>query len=1078
MKRFPVCFLFVAAMLAGTAAVAQTGNFSTLSTEDGLPSAFISSVVTDREGAVWIGTANGLTKFSDGRIMTYSTVNGLAENAVRAMLYDSKGRLWLGHDNGEVTVYSGRAFTAFSPRVPVANKSILTIYEDRSGNIWFGSLGGGAACWTGESYVTLSRQDGLPGEGVFAIVQSRDGRYWFGTENGLVGMSVDTKEPQKTGVLLAETGIPSKLIRTLHEDRNGTIWVGTRDAGLFLYTPPRDGAPEGKYVRYDKTSGLPDNFVYALYRDRSGTMWIGTYGGGVAKFNTGRQQNARRFTVYGRSNGLPGNYIMSICEDQDGTFWFATNGNGAALLKPGSFQLYSKNEGLPGNTVFSVFQDSDGSYWFGTDGGLARLTPPSGARTHPVVTQFGGVKELGDKPVSSITSDGKGRLLVGMKNGGVVLFDPQAASASVLAGKDADGNGISAVVTDRNGLLWFGTDGNGVSVYDPRTRKTRTYTTRDGLPSNKVTSVFRDTTGTIWVATDQGLVKYNGTSFVAVSELKGLFCSALAEDRDGNLWVGTNGHGVWRINRTGVRQFTTATGLSSGYIRSLVYGNDNSLWIGNSNGADRMDLGNYSIRHYGRDEGLPNTDFNRNAVYRDRENNIWFGTEEGAIKYDPHNDRFVKAPSAGDLARLQVMLRDTSLLQKAVLSHDQNYLTFYFRDLTPEQQENVRYQYKLEGHDADWSPLSDQPSVSYNNLPYGKYAFKVRAVTLNGGWNTVPTVYEFEILPPLWQRPVLLISLSAGLLSLIGIIGFVRIRREKKQNEILERRVQERTRQLEEQKQQLVHEKEMVEVINLALEQARRDAEAANKAKSEFVARITHELRTPMNSIIGFTRRVLNKSNGTLDGKVRSELEIVYRNSHSLMTLINDILDISRIEAGKMSYSITRVDASTICADVVREFMPLAESKKIALHYVPSSQADVLCDPDRLRQILLNLVSNGVKFTEQGNVTVSLHAIEDGTQPATVIRVSDTGIGIEPEKQTVIFSAFEQVDPSRDQMKGGIGLGLAIAKKMALDMGGDLIVVSEPGRGSTFEVSLPAPAPGTPEQNDNRPPVSRRQPAL
>lgn len=1077
MKLFPVClYAIITLLLPGVAVFAQAGNFSTFSTDDGLPSAFVSSVVTDNSGAVWIGTANGLTKYTGGRVATYSTVNGLAENTVRASLYDSKGRLWIGHDNGEVSVYNGRAFAAFTPRVPVADKSILTIYEDRAGNIWFGSLGGGAVCWTGSSFITLTSRNGLPGDGVFTILHDRDGRYWFGTENGLVAMNVDTKDPKKTTVVVSETGIPSKLIRTLYQDKSGTIWIGTRDAGLFLYTPPRADTVPGKYSHYDKTNGLPDNFVYTLYHDHSGSMWVGTYGGGVAKFVSGsKPQNNRRFIVYNRSNGLLNNFVMSICEDGDGTFWFGTNGNGVSLLKPSGFQLYSKDNGLPGNVVFSVFQDTDGSYWFGTDEGLARLVPPSGAQTQPVITSFGSVSALGNKPVSSIASDGKGRLLIGMKNGGVTLFDPYAVSASVLAGKEV--SGVSSVIADNNGGLWFGTDGKGVSFYDPRTRKTRTYTTRDGLPSNKVTSIFRDSGGTLWVATDKGVLKYNGTSFVAVNELKGLFCTAITEDRTGTVWVGTNGQGVWKINSSGVKQFTTTSGISSGYIRSLAYGDDNSLWIGNSNGADRMDLGNYSIRHYGRDEGLPNADFNRNAVYRDKANNIWFGTGNGAIKYDPHNDKFVKAPSAGDIAKLQVMLRDTSLLQKAVLSHDQNYLTFYFRDLTPEQQGNVRYQYKLDGFDPDWSPMSDQPSVSYNNLPYGKYAFKVRAVTLNGGWNTAPTVYEFEILPPLWQRPSLLISLSVGILSLVAMIGFVRIRREKKQKEILEQKVQARTRELEEQKQQLVREKEVVEITNQALEQARREAEAASRAKSEFVAKITHELRTPMNSIIGFTRRVLNKNNTVLDSKVRSELEIVYRNSHSLMTLINDILDISRIEAGKMSYSIVETDAARICADVVREFVPLAESKKIGLQFIPSEHSAVVCDPERLRQIVLNLVSNGIKFTEQGEVTMSIHSAGDASRPMTVVRVADTGIGIEADKQNVIFSAFEQVDPSRDQMKGGIGLGLAIAKKMALDMGGDLTVVSESGQGSIFEVALPAPVNRTTDDGRKQSAIPQRQPA-
>lgn len=1035
---------------------AQTRTFSSLGTAEGLPSSYVLFIAESKKGeGIWAGTANGLVNFDEGKIEVYSTVNGLAEKSIRAGLYDSKGRLWLGHENGEVTLYNGKTFSALSPKVPVGNKAILTIYEDRSGNIWFGSLGGGVSCWNGKRFITISAEDGLPGAGVFSILQDEKGLYWFGTESGLVAMEIDGSG-RKTPVLVVDHAeLPSNLIRSLHREKNGDIWIGTRDAGLVLYTPPSAEKPHGEYVHYKKSDGLPDMFVYTLYRDRTGVLWIGTYGGGAAKFIPPTKAHTKgRFAVYNRKSGLTNNFVMGICEDSEGSMWFATNGGGVSVLKQSGFQTFSAEYGLPDNRVYAVQQDAAGAYWIGTAKGLVQFAPSSSGSIGFTARQYGMNEGLSDNNIQSLAVDNKGRLLVGTKKGQMNIIDPVTNAVTTVTKEGGKGR-ITSAITDKKGKLWFSTDGGGVSVYDSTNKELRTYTTKNGLASNKVLAMRYDAKGILWLATDKGLVRYDGQAFSPVAQLEGIPCTSLLEDPSGAMWVGTEGHGMWKIHGAEVQHLTTADGLSSNYVRSLAHGGNNSLWIGNGNGADRMDIANYSMRHYGRDQGLPDAEFHYNSMFLDKDSNIWFGTSVGAVRYNPSNDKFVKAPSVSDFANLQVMLRDTSLLQKAVLSYDQNSLTFYFRDLTPDQYKNVRYQYMLDGYDEDWSPLTDKPSVSYNNLSYGKYAFKVRAVTKDGGWNTAPAVYNFEIQPPLWQQFWFLIALSTGMVSFIALFGFVRIRREKRQKEVLEQKVIERTQQIEAQKQQILHEKERVEIVNRALEIAKQEAEEANRAKSEFIAKITHELRTPMNSIIGFTRRVLTKSRSVLDTRVQSELEIVYRNSHSLMTLINDILDISRVEAGKMSYTIVECDAVGICTDIVREFTPFAESKGIELRLVSDKQVPVICDPDRLRQILLNLVSNGVKFTEEGSVEVSLGAVERHRVPMMAIWVKDTGIGIELDRQEIIFSAFEQVNPTRDQMKGGIGLGLAIAKKMALDMQGDICVESELGKGSTFELVLP-----------------------
>jgi signal transduction histidine kinase len=643
-----------------------------------------------------------------------------------------------------------------------------------------------------------------------------------------------------------------------------------------------------------------------------------------------------------------------------------------------------------------------------------------------------------------------GHLWIGTRSG-LHRYDGQKYASHVRLGTDSIG-AVTEIAESPSGPVWFATQRRGVLKHDG-TGFAR-YRVRDGLVSNRVRCLTIGEEGQVWVG--QGASRYTDGRFRPTPAVANGQTGALYEMEvgpDGGLWLGTE-RGL-RVHpspsppagrspappKNALLAPSFAEELRSGPVRVLLQ-QDRVLWAGTGPRLHRLRLDkNQRLR------GLPTRSYPAEVVPGSvrllapaggasgphSDGPIWVGTSQALLRYRSPAARIRRAGTSSSSAPQR----------PDAFAHDRNRLRFRFANLDYDRPRTT-IQYRLRGVDAEWRPAGEQPQrrVVYPALPPGQYEFQVKATNRGGTWSELVASYSFSVSPPFWRQPWFY---AAALLGLVGLIaGFVRWRtwRMEQRQHRLERQVRRRTRALEQ--------------TNRELREAREEALVASKAKSEFLANISHEVRTPMSGIIGFADLLADTD---LSPQQRQFVESIRNSSKTLLTIINDILNFSKLEAGEVAIQKEPVRIWDVVEGALDPVAAQAADKGIELSYfISGSVPDVVrTDDARLQQVLLNLLSNAVKFTEEGEVALRLAPAE--AAPATLhFEVEDTGIGIPDDKRDCLFESFRQVDASIRREHGGTGLGLAIAKRLVDALGGTIWVESEVGVGSTFHFTIAAEA--------------------
>jgi signal transduction histidine kinase/DNA-binding response OmpR family regulator/ligand-binding sensor domain-containing protein len=1076
-------FLWLLFLLLSTSLLAQPKGWQEITISDGLSQGMIYDLKQDKKGFIWVATKDGLNRY-DGynfTVFTHDPYNkfSLSSNACSSLLIDRHGRLWIGTLNRGLNLYDERTHRFYhidlsDPTSPDAgNYEIVTLAEDPEGNIWVGTsqnklvkvtlgdslkkdfpqqadatpmvrfnrfsfplngLSGGSAPARirfhrdGQAIVSAARELyrldwRRPQPNRYTVIRqfgplatlfqaTPDGQqpsYWFGfSADTLIGW----QQAKRKVVGLPLTKNFNVYLDTLNDT---TVAVATPDF-LWLMSPAQLYA-QTQLSEQNAFAVLPPNLfgVTKLLLDRTGTIWVGTAGYGLRKFSP----RIKQFQTY-----LPNTSLSHLAQDRQAQIYVRDQFSYGRLDRQANRRVpfLVKSDALMNRSVY-LMQDRQGFFW------ASFIDIRAKPNTHQLVKFSEKWQRLKTYPLPKGTAFGEygnqtrqdkaGNLWIGSVNGKLLRFDPITETFSVfsyqhLLPQPAAEVGTYGLYLDRSGTGWISTGSGLVRVDHPLTTPTfsiytNDVTVRESLSNNFVSSTIDD--------------PYEPLRY---------------------LWVSTKGGGLERLDKqTGkFRHFTEAQGLPNKVVYGILEDESKQLWMSTNRGLAQFDPRTLKFRNYTKADGLQDDEFNTGSFLKTASGELLFGGVNGLTAFRPKD---VSASAAGAVTPVHiiglrinnepvavgapdgVLSSSIEQTQRLDLSHDQNLLTLEFAVMDFTNSAKNQFRYRLHGIDKGWVEAGTNRFANYAQLPSGTYTFEVEGSTNGDVWNkAIPLIIRIH--PPFYR------SWWAYLLyfSFLLFVGW-QLYRIQKQRWLLQQQV-------------LFEQKEASRLAEL------------DSLKTQFFTNISHEFRTPLTLILGpltdIKQRFRTENVVTLTEPVIASME---RNSNRLLSLINQLLDLSKLEAGQLKADLQLGDLAIFFRTLASSFDSLAQSRQIQFTFTTEpSHYPASFDRDKLEKIVTNLLANAFKFTPAGNqVRLHIDYPEPGSANLLTITVEDSGIGIAPANLSAIFERFYQVDGRSNRVYEGTGIGLALVNELVTVLGGTIAVSSTEGVGTKFTVQLP-----------------------
>src|SRR5438093_7913406 len=972
-----LCLVPLASALDPSTAITQYHQ-DVWSDGDGLPEGSVQAMIQTRDGYLWVGTRDGLASYDRVNFTVFQAENnaGLESNDIRALYEDRAGQLWIGTFNGGASRYRDGKFTCYKKPDGLPSNGVLDIYEDRQGNLWMGTWNGLARYRDGK-LTAFTVADGLAGTSIFSVCEDLHGRLWIGTSGG-----VNWFAHERFHHCVLPDGWLNATVRKVYVDRSGVLWAGSTGDGLARLE-------DGKFTHFGSHDGLADDRVRDIYQDSDGNLWIATWNG-LSRLTGDKIAN------YSKQDGLPHNMIGSLYEDAERSLWIGTHGGGLARFRDAKLRVYTTREGLANNFAKCMFAGRDGTLWIGTEGGgLSRY----GAGTFTNYTVEDG---LPSNFILTIGEDRAGTIWVG------------TAYPSALCAFNADGRFTSytgshgfpihyrtrSVFADRDGNLWIGGSGGGLCCY--RDGIFSCYSPVDGLPSDLIRVIAQEREGNLWVGTNDGLCRYRDGTITVFTTRDGLAHNAVYsvyEDGDGTLWLGTQ-RGLTSYKNGKFSAYRSQDGLIQNIIYQIIEDDQQTLWMSSNRGIFSLakqavaDFDEGRIQAlpcvgYGLADGLKSTQCEggtQPAGCVSQDGRLWFPTVNGVAVIDPKAIQRNLRPPPVLIEQVYADARRVDSRVALKLPPNARELRFHYTALSFVAPEKVRFQYQLEGLDDKWVEAETRRVAVYNQLPPGHYQFRVRACNNDGVWNEAGAAFAFTWAPHFYQ--------TAGFFAFFAVAavaaawGFHRNRMKRAHNKF----------------------------FFVLAERSR-------------IARELHDTLAQGFAGIGFQLEAVAAKLTEAPAQAQQHLNLALQMvRHSLGEARRSVMNLR-------SSAMDNGDLARALADTARQMMA---DKPVEVQSTTSGPIRSL--PANMENNLLRIgqeaITNSRKYAGAGRIRIGV----DYQPRSIVLRIHDDGQGF---------------DPLRLALAEGAHFGLLGMRERAKQLGAQLTVKSRPGEGTEVLVEAP-----------------------
>jgi len=1019
-------FVMYGSPLPGADKIPVRYHLKSWTTDNGLPQNTVNKIVQTMDGYIWLATNDGLVRFDGINFTVFNSKNlpQLLTNRILDIIESRDGNLWIGTEGGGVTMKGKNSQnTKYTMDHGLAGNFILNFFEDSQRRMWI-ATNKGLNYFKDGSLFTFTTKDGLSHNRAYKVFEDSRHNLWIATEDDVLNRFNNGN----IAYISAEKPGPSGLIHCIYEDKNQNVW--------FSYSGKLCRFKDGTFTTIKMPLGRLDPIV-SMAEDHEGNLWAVSNNGEFYHiredkpeiFRLPQLENEYRLTLmvdregllwigtgssglhrlrkvpiatYSVEHGLTHQLVLSLHQDTKGVVWIGTNGKGVSYFENGIFKPFAP---VQGNHIWSTLTDSNGNHWFGTwGGGLIRVKGDQ-------VQTFTNAQGLGDNVVRALYEDSRQNLWIGTGSGLTVYRNGRFKNFHKRNG--FKGDFVISLLEDRQGILWVGTQGSGLNRFEDG--RFFNYSTQNGLSNNGVRSLHEDDTGSLWIGTyGGGLNRFKNGKFVAITTENGLYdnvVSCILEDCQGFLWMSCN-RGVYRAAKQELNDF------ADGKIQAIT------------------------CTYYNKADGMKTAECNggfQPSGWKTADGKLWFPTIRGVVVFDPEQVTINQKPPPVLVEKMIVDGNEIDLHRKRELSPGVKRYEFHYTGLSFPVPERVRFSFKLEGLEEKWRDVGTRRVAYYTQIPPGNYTFRVKACNNDGVWNETGAAVSFYLKPYFYQTGWFY-GLCAVAVVVMVFAGYrLRIRQLKTREKELSKMVESRTRQLAEQSEKL---KEM------------------DRVKSRFFANISHEFRTPLTLIMGPLEQVFSENQ---DRKLSGDIKIALRHSQRLLTLINQLLDLSKLDSGKMELHASKQNIIPFLRGVVGAFQSLADQKKLDLTFHTKEEDITLYyDAEKMEKVVGNLIANAVKFTPAGGeitLTAAAHATKEEKYPSGYLEITvcDTGIGIPEEQLPYIFDRFYQADGcfSHEHKHKGSGIGLALAKELVTLHHGDIRVASREGKDTEFTLRLP-----------------------